>query len=124
MGESGREGPEQRGLANILEDMHSALRELERGVAGYVTLSRALNAKPDDKMRKGPPIMSFTGSIDGVHALEIVSDMSRAAFEKTHLAHALVPHINAFSVDMCAANQKLVLLAGEMEQRLSQTQPG
>lgn len=104
------------GIAAQLEAVHTTLTELERFMAGYNTLSRAYhtltNKLPAGQRPKGL-LLTFKGSTDDVHAIDVVIDVQKHV-DPAYAPNVLVPLANGQATGMLVAVERLLAEATEM----------
>jgi len=93
-----------------LEKVRDEVKMLERALAGYTTLTTILGqldgSIPNTKRAKGPPVLSYRATADGVSAVEVVADLSK--LQPQFLPHVLSPMANIHAMEMYEALQGLV----------------
>lgn len=121
---------EPRGITNMMEDLKDDLMILERSMAGYNTLTRALETVngnlPPGERPKGLPVFEYPGTADDVHVIRVCSDLNDV--DPAYLPHVLAPLCNAHSKMMHRAAVQIKVTADEIigmiEMATTQTNPG
>jgi hypothetical protein len=107
-------------ISNLVSTLVRDVDALNRTAAAYCTLDAAVRNLQERGAQDDVRQMRFLGRLPGGPALEITSDLTRPSFVPEHLAHALIPHANAFEVDLRSATAHVAALAEELADFLSQ----
>lgn len=107
-------------ISNLVSTLVRDVDGLNRTAAAYCTLDAAVRNLQDRGTQEDVRQMRFLGRMPGGPALEITSDLTRPSFAPEHLAHALIPHANAFEVDLRCAASHVMALAEELVEFLGQ----
>lgn len=115
------EKSEARSVENLVADLKSWLQELERHIAGYSGLSRALathdGSLPGGARKAGLPILTFKCTADGHNPVDVHFDLKKVAPE--HVANVLLPLIHSQIPAVFAALNGLEFSVQELRAVLS-----
>lgn len=111
-----------RDICAILAEADDWWLNFKRSLAGYNTLTKALQSfngdVPEDELASGLPLFEFSGSIDGRNASRLCMDVKKIK-PPEHVPHVLVPMINSYASDMIESIAELEIRVAELSKLLS-----
>jgi hypothetical protein len=103
-------------ISAMLERLNLTFAELERGMAGYNTLNRVfhtLNGSLPAGQRAKGLLLTFKGSIDDTHVLDVTVDIQKHV-DPQHAAHVIVPLAQGQAALMMASVERLLSEATDL----------
>jgi hypothetical protein len=101
-------------MSDMLVKMQEETEMLERAMAGYSQLTNVVNYLHGKDVGRTPgmPILSFSASADGVHAMEVACDLAKVNPE--YQLHVLTPMCSVHAGEMLEALEKISQVANIM----------
>lgn len=97
----------------------------ERALAGYVTMStlhaQALNGVQEGERRKGLPILSYSGTADGVNAIDVRLDLKQVP--PNWLPDVLAPFSHVHALAMLESMRRIAMTSQAILQEIEAALP-